>query len=622
MINVKFRIAGNQCFILTYGSFCFGTPFGKIPVNGKSSPQFLFLAFFLFLFTLGNAQNPLDQKIDIQLENEKMEDALFAIADQGGFSFAYNSSVIATEKIVDVHSTGKPVNQILDELLGEEVNYKVRGSYVILQSDTPSKEAKKSKQTIEGQISDAQTGKQLKDVTIYEVNKFKSTLSNQQGHYGLSVSSREDYINLAISKKNYRDTVIQVSKLNPLPVNIHLTPENDPRKDPITEGGIDSAAFVRLLVNEKATKTLNNVDLIEEKAFQISLLPMVGTNRLMSGKVTNRTSINLIAGYAYGVNGFEAGGFLNLVRKNVNGLQLAGFGNMVGGQTSGFQGAGFFNANQGKVQGFQAAGFLNLVSDTTSGAQLAGFANFSKSSNAIQAAGFGNAVLQTAKKTQLAGFFNYAHDVDGLQAAGFLNVASGKMKGVQAASFLNVAWNVNGLQLGLFNYADTVSAGASIGLISYVRRGFHRFEINKDDVFDGVLSFKTGTHRFYNILSAGYRHNANSRLLSAGYGFGTQINWSPKMYTNIEIAAQTLHPTDGWENDLNLLNSLHLNFGFSFAKHFSVHAGPVYYLYASRLYHQDTNSYGYNIASRPFYEETKSGTHIQMWIGWRAGVRF
>ncbi len=585
--------------------------------------QFSFLFLALSFASLGNAQNPLDQKIDISIENETMEDALFAIADEGGFSFAYNSNVIETEKVVEVQASGKEVNEILDDLLGQEVDYKVRGSYVIIQASAPPKDAKKSKHTIEGNISDAQTGQTLEDVTVYEVNNFKSTLSGPQGQYGLSVSNKEDYINLAISKKNYRDTVVQVSKIDPLPINIHLTPEKQANlSDQLPENTIDSAAFVRLLVNEKASKTLDNVDLIEEKAFQISLLPIVGTNRLMSGKITNRTSINIIAGYSHGVNGFEAGGFLNLARKDVKGLQLSGFGNMVGGNVSGFQGAGFFNATMGQVQGIQGSGFINLATDATNGAQFAGFINFARRNAALQAAGFGNAALHKSGKAQLASFFNYAHDMTGIQASGFCNVASGKMSGFQVTSILNAAWDVNGLQLALFNVADTVSSGVSIGLISYVRRGFHRIELNHDDVLDGSLSFKTGTHTFYNILSAGYRHDAVQPLLSAGYGFGTQINWSKRAYTNIEATSHTLHPTDRWESDLNLLNSLHLNFGYSFAKHFSVNAGPVYYLYVTKLYNPDSKTYGYDIATRPFHEETQSDTHVKMWIGWRLGVRF
>lgn len=43
------------------------------------------------------AQNPLDKKISISLEDINTEDALFKIAASGGFKLVYNSSIIPTE---------------------------------------------------------------------------------------------------------------------------------------------------------------------------------------------------------------------------------------------------------------------------------------------------------------------------------------------------------------------------------------------------------------------------------------------------------------------------------------------------------------------------------------------
>ena len=655
----------------------------------SSSSIFPVRKFALLLGCLGYfiapvfSQNPLNQKISIKFENEKVEDALDAIADAGGFNFSYNPEIVSVDRRVGMSANSQPVKAVLKEVLGESMNYKVRGSYVIIQKSTRNQPKQTFK--IKGEIKDAKTGKKIEDVTIYEADKLKSTLSNKEGKYDLTVSKNSEYVNVAISKKNYQDTVIRVSKVNPLPPIITLTPIKNIETD--STDLLESSTLVGLFVSPTLSKHSENVELVEEKPFQISLLPLAGTNHKMSGKVTNKTSINILAGYSQAVEGVEIGGLLNIVKKDVKGTQIGGFANYVGKEVDGLQIGGFFNAVGGKVEGFQIAGFSNLTKDTVIGTQLSGFVNTAKVSDGFQLSGYVNYSQKEARKLQLTGLANYTKDLKGLQISGLGNMASGKMNGAQLAgainltsrdasgfqiggvtniirgklngwqlsglgnyagddvkgfqlsgnfnivngdlkggqiSFLNYAQELRGFQLGIVNIADSIVSGVNIGLFNYVKSGLHKFEYSFNDATHHNLAFKTGTYKFYNILNTSYRFAKDLNVFGFGYGLGTQYNFKNKTFLNLETTGSFLFQEDARRvNGTNILVKLNLNYGYRIGKYLSLSGGPLWYTYYSDMFNPDTSTYGFDIATRPFKNKTSiDGDNLKMWIGWQVGATF
>ena len=99
-------------------------------------------------------------------------------------------------------------------------------------------------------------------------------------------------------------------------------------------------------------------------------------------------------------------------------------------------------------------------------------------------------------------------DYRGSQIAAMTNFATAKLSGSQISAFYNHGRNVRGTQIGLFNYADTLG-GVPIGLISFVKTGYHKLEISADEIFHANLAFRTGVSKFYNILSAGIMPEQN-----------------------------------------------------------------------------------------------------------------
>lgn len=372
---------------------------------------------------------------------------------------------------------------------------------------------------------------------------------------------------------------------------------------------------------------------------QITVITPLGTNGLDAWNTTNAISINLLAGYNGGLDGVEIGGYLNVLKGNMNGVQLSGFGNANFGTAKGVEMSGFFNLNADDAEtmelagftnvnlknmtGLQASGFANASLGQMKGIQLSGFANYTgDDSKVIQGAGFANINRKKTHGVQLAGFANLnGDDSKSLQAAGFSNITFGDLKGVQLSGFLNAAGNVRGTQIGVFNYADSISNGVAIGFLSFVRKGYHVVELGFGETLNTTLSFKTGTRRFYNILSIGAGINDGDLLWGWGYGIGTLIPVSKRVDINVDVISYQVNEDFWFNNRLNLLNKLHINGTYRINKNLSVYGGPAFNVLTSDVRGQYHASQISKIRHK-MYDKTFNNINIIMYPGFTAGLRF
>lgn len=358
---------------------------------------------------------------------------------------------------------------------------------------------------------------------------------------------------------------------------------------------------------------------------QFSIFPPLSTNGIENANSTNLFSINLFAGYAGGLDGFEAGGFANVIKKNMRGIQLSGFANVVGGQAQGSMFSGFVNVVGKEFTGLQLAGFSNVVSDSVLAAQFSGFCNVNaKSGKGMQSAGFLNLSNGNYTGYQSAGFCNIINgDSKGMQIAGFANVTSGNLKGMQISGFINVARELQGLQLGFINYCDSVQGGTPFGFLSIVKHGYHKMEIYSNETFYAGAQFKTGTNLFYNIFSISTRPERDNFYWAYGYGFGTEFKLSNRSRLNLDFTAHHVSEGQKWANYLNLLNKLNLNYAYEFAPHFTLFGGPnLNVLLVNKYANQDFSNDQTIAPSFNFYDEMHQNTRVIIYPGFHAGLRF
>ena len=606
---------------------------------------------FIFIFVQLNAQNKtLSQKISLTANNITTKEALKKIEKTANVKFSYNSELINTEKIVSVRANNIKLEDCLEQIFQNSINYQVAGNHIILLKGTKKKQAQKNTEkqifNISGTIKDFNTGERLENVSVYDVNDKYFCLTNKQGFYKLTITESANFRGLNYGKRGYFDTVLVINANKKSIYNINLLPK--PKIDtsslnskeffvskPIAEKRIIPSA----LISKKSVIHAQNLEHISINKFaQISFLPKLGTNFLADGLTYNNLSFNVLAGYSKGIKGAEFASLINIIKENVNGVQFAGIANIVGNKVNGYQAAGISNVNIGTLKGVQFAGITNVSVDTVYGAQFSGLSNIARTNlNGIQFSGFSNITVENMNGLQIGGFHNLnlkntngvqiaginnfgLKNINGIQFAGFVNNGMQEVRGIQIAGFANYAQHLKGLQIAPFNFSDT-SSGISIGLFNYVRNGYRTFEVSSNEIFFANFTFKSGTRHFYNIYNFGARP-AKQLVWGYGFGFGTSIRIFKWLYFNIEDVFNNLSINEFYNKKPYFYNSTLISFQIQFAKHFSINTGLSFNIHAAK---NTDNKYFEYISDLPhfyFYEIDIDNIQTQYWAGFTIGLSF
>lgn len=557
------------------------------------------------------SQTPLlERPITLRVNNEKISTVLDNISKQGSFSFSYNSAIFDVNNRGDLTVQNKPVREVLNLIFKGIITYKVRGNYIILQKNTRQKYTKTI--IVSGYIIDTQTDKPLSKATVYDPKSLSSTVSNDYGFYRIKLNINNLPTKLIITKADYEKRIInikssqdtyEVIELTPIiykPFDIPVYEDNSIEKrdnhlnqdlslesktisQPVappfpditdqnlfpTSPIIDSTLYDsrwdefkkkvgKVFVSRSQRINAQNVDDYLVRKFQVSLLPFLGTNRLLSGSIENDYSLNLLMGYSGGVRKLEVGGILNGVRNDVQGLQLAGVGNIVGGSVVGGQISSTFNI----------AGYLD------NGMQLS--------------SGF-NVIIRKSNGWQIAPI-NFAHRV----------VEGGK-------------------QIGFINISDS-TATVPIGFLSFVGNGYKRLELSVDENQTSIISFKTGVRKFYNVLALHYNFTRTQEIFGLGYGIGRAYELGKSWMFNTDLTANVLVEYDDLSPNVGSLWKLDVSFEKQIARNAAVTFGPsIKYLIIDEYNSSSWTAKPFN--KIPTYKSISSTTNSTLWIGFQMGLR-
>jgi hypothetical protein len=416
----------------------------------------------------------LEREISLKVDNESVQYVLDQIATQADFTFSYSPGQINTSRRISLDIRKKSVRFALNAIFGAEVEFKPRGKYLILKAVPPAKKEEKNPATIvEGYLYDAQTGERLSEASVYSKQQLASAITDQYGYFRLQVPAGESSAEIQVSKQGYQDTLLIDFDKPTHFIDLELTGNPADPSDTLSHAKA-KFHFPSWLVHPKILIHQRNITDTLYTRFQLSLAPLLNTNKLFSGRTVTDYSLNATVGFTKEVRVFEAGAIANIVTGNASRVQLAGVGNYVGGIMNGFQTAGVINvANQ--VNGFQVAGVLNMAKEID-GIQVAGIMNSTLSSADVQVAGILNftpydsnfqmaGIMNLAAKVnniQGAGIANLAKEVEGIQVAGIAN-AVGQVKGVQVAGVLNLAKEVDGIQVAGIMNGSLSNVDAQVG---------------------------------------------------------------------------------------------------------------------------------------------------------------
>jgi hypothetical protein len=613
----------------------------------------ILLAFFgLSISTLAQQNTPaLERVVSLKVENESVKSVLSEISTQTGVVFSYEQNAFDTKELVNLQVSKRSVRFVLNKIFGEKVLIKQHDKYIIIQKNKVYEQKQFSKKKVEGYIYASQTGEKLSNASVYNESMTAVAVTDRYGYFQIELPEGYENDKLIVSKRGYSDTVIV--QRNPTQEFIDVViPQTFAHAKAFTDSlhiNERIRRFPELILPSDLKANSENLPDSFRRNFQFSILPYVGTDGKFSGNYNYDMSINMLGGYVGGVNHLELGGIFNVDRHNLHGLQGAGVLNFVGDTVDGLQGAGIFNY-AGYVDGLQAAGTVN-VANAMNGAQLSGNVNYLiLPSKGLQAAGNVN-VAGDLQGMQASGIVNFASKMHGMQAAGVANYAkalvgpqfagivnvsdnqkgsqfagvvncSDSIQGFQIAGIYNSASYVKGLQLGLVNYADSCD-GLSIGLIPFVRNGYHKMELSYDETSFANLGARLGTKRFHTNWFGGLKtDNFSDPLYTFGFGLGTTFLLKNKLYMDIDLSDQQIYKghTYAYENSLT---KIYVGIDRLITPKFSIAFGLSYNFFVCDVDDPDYSS-SYSKLMPYTITDNDMGSHhnLTTWAGARLALRF
>jgi hypothetical protein len=588
--------------------------------------HFFFIITFLCLYFISsenpifaqtNSKNVLEQSVTLLAQNETVENILSDLSKKYNVRFSYSNSQLPLQKRISVNVSNLPLKEVLNQIFehlnneNTQIQFRLINGQIVIQAKSNLAETDTKKEDEKPQITSLP-----KEPLV--VDKKDKTSKNA------SVSTKKN----EITDKNEVELIENNLVLDSLDKDLSQIDSLKKLENQL----VDTTKIVQNdSLNQENKQSLEEsiISKLDSIPLQVTLIYPIGTNGARSPYKTNRFSLNIFAGYNGSVNGFEVGGFANILKKDIKGFQVAGFTNIVGGKTKGFQVAGFSNIVKDSVSAFQAAGFMNINGNATKGFQAAGYMNVVKGDfTGMQYTGFINVVNGNLKGVQGSGFINVVKEnVDGAQISGFINIAK-DVKGVQIG-IINRADTVHGSQIGLINIADSVT-GVPIGLINFVKNGYRSFDVSASEGFHTAFSYNIGVNKFYQIISAGIQMSDKVRW-GIGGGLGTRfaITKNQKTHAGFELMAYHINE-ESWTNKLNLLGQFKFKIHHQISRQIGIFASPMLNVTVSQIYNSDTNTYGTNFAPYSFVEDTTSTsnpynnrtTNTKIWGGGFIGISF
>ena len=254
--------------------------------------------FFLFSLLFGTARllavDVLERHIDVRFRQTPLQEALATVAQKAGFEWSYNANLVDGKKPISLIANDWTVRETLLELLGDGYDFKANGNYLIL------KKRKKTATEIYGYVKDPATGQRVANATVYDRRTLRATTTDSNGYYQLKVKKNTQ---IAVTRLDYRDTIFPVTSQSPRlqKIDLQVVATPAPRGFDLEKAADMAVTRVERFFHVTLEKwnEANVQDSLHRRS-QVSLLPKIGTNHNLSGKVVNDWSFNILVGSSLG----------------------------------------------------------------------------------------------------------------------------------------------------------------------------------------------------------------------------------------------------------------------------------------------------------------------------------
>ncbi|MFO7258434.1 MAG: SusC/RagA family TonB-linked outer membrane protein, partial [Bacteroidota bacterium] len=244
----------------------------------------------------GKGQAVLEQRISIDVEGVDFQSALILISKQAKVKFAYSPELVRDKDQVTLYAEGEPLADVLDELLGPDISYKVIGRQIVLtpfisvQTPLPAEENGSLRVLIgvSGRVTD-ELGNPLPGVNILIKGTTLGTTTDSNGTYALQVDDPEAV--LIFSFIGY--VTQEVSVNNRTTIDIVLSEDLQSLNEVIVVGyGTQKKENLTGAVDQVGSETFENRPLPNLTQGLQGVLPNVNI-RMLDGKPNAAPSINI-----------------------------------------------------------------------------------------------------------------------------------------------------------------------------------------------------------------------------------------------------------------------------------------------------------------------------------------
>lgn len=172
-------------------------------INSFNSPSncevfsWLFVSFFLFFASQLTAQSLLQSRIDFEVKNVSVEDALLQLSEAADLGILFSGNLFSEKKQVSFQVKNERVEAILKRCLEDtRIDFKLEnGNLILFQRSL-------RKLTLSGFIEDATSGERLIAATIMDLATGKGTTTNEYGFFSLQLI--EGQVNIETSYIGYK----------------------------------------------------------------------------------------------------------------------------------------------------------------------------------------------------------------------------------------------------------------------------------------------------------------------------------------------------------------------------------------------------------------------------------
>ncbi|MEM9921972.1 MAG: TonB-dependent receptor, partial [Bacteroidota bacterium] len=179
----------------------------------------VFTAAFFFFHLALFAQKQLELRLDFEVQEVKIEEAVRKLDQTSGIRFAFSSDIFPTDRRISLSMQNASIKSILTQILkNTDVQYKLVGNQIVLYF----KPRPPAKYTISGYIMDAVSGEKLISANVYEADSRRGASSNIYGFYSLTLE--EGIREIRFSYLGYETILKKLNVDANTKINISLKP--------------------------------------------------------------------------------------------------------------------------------------------------------------------------------------------------------------------------------------------------------------------------------------------------------------------------------------------------------------------------------------------------------------